>query len=49
VEVFLEEDEHPLVGTLTGVRQEGMELAEKEHPDPYGEGTAEQGSPTFYG
>lgn len=49
VEVFLEGDEHPRVGTLTGVRQDGIELAEEEHPDPYGEGAAEQGSPMFYG
>jgi hypothetical protein len=48
VEVFLEGNEHPLVGTLTDVRQDGIELAEEEHPDPYGEGAAEQGSPTFY-
>ena len=47
--MFLEGDEHPLVGTLAGVRQDGIELAEEEHPDPYGEGAAEQGSPTFYG
>ncbi len=49
MEVFLERDEHPLVGTLTGLRQDGIELAEEEHPDPYGEGAAEQGTPTFYG
>ena len=49
VEVFLEGDEHPRVGTLAGVREGGIELAEEEHPDPYGEGAAEQGTPTFYG
>ena len=49
VEVLLAGDEHPLVGTLTGVRQDGIELAEEEHPDPYGQGAAEQGSSTFYG
>ena len=32
------------MGTLAGVRQDGIELAEEEHPDPYGEGAAEQGS-----
>ena len=46
VEVFLEGDEHPRVGTLTGVREDGIELAEEEHPDPYGEGAAEQATPT---
>ncbi len=49
VEVFLKGDEHSRVGTLTGVRQDGIELAEEEHPDPYGKGAAEQGSPIFYG
>lgn len=49
VEVFLKGDEHPRVGTLAGVREDGIELAEEEHPDPYGEGAAEQGTPTFYG
>ena len=49
VEVFLEGDEYPRVGTLVSLREGGIELAEEEHPDPYGEGTAEQGTPEFYG
>ncbi len=49
VVVFLEGDEPPLAGTLAGVGQDGIELAEEEHPDPYGEGAVEQGSPSFYG
>jgi hypothetical protein len=48
VEVFLEGDEHPRVGVLEGLEEEGIELAEEEYPDPYGEGTVQQGSPTFY-
>jgi hypothetical protein len=49
VEVYLEGDKQPRVGTLAGVREDGIELAEEEHPDPYGEGAAEQGTPAFYG
>ena len=33
---------HPLKGGSSEGREE-------EHPDPYGEGAAKQGSPTFYG
>ncbi len=49
VDLFLEGDEHPRVGTLTGVKEEGVELAEEVYPDPYGEGTVQQGSSTLYG
>jgi hypothetical protein len=49
VDMFLEGDEHPRVGALTGVKEEGVELAEEVYPDPYGEGTVQQGSSTFYG
>lgn len=42
-------DEHPRAGTLAGVREDGIELAEEEYPDPYGERAAEQGNPMFYG
>jgi hypothetical protein len=34
---------------VESLKEEGIELAEEEYPDPYGEGTVQQGSPTFYG
>jgi len=39
----------PRVGTLTKVKEVGIELAEEVYPDPYGEGAAQEGSPTFFG
>lgn len=49
VELILKGDEHPCMGTLANVRDDGIELAEEEHPDPYGEDQAQQGTPAFYG
>jgi hypothetical protein len=49
VEVFPKGVEHRRVGTLEGLEEEGIDLAEEEYLDPYGEGAVQQGSPTFYG
>jgi hypothetical protein len=49
IELTLEGHERPRIGTLTNIREDGVELAEEVYPDPYGEGKAEQASPTFYG
>jgi hypothetical protein len=49
VEVFPEGVEHPRIVTLEGPEEEGIELAEEEYLDPYGEGAVQRGSLTFYG